>query len=276
MAKKITADYLFMQLGLYDSLELDENNCKNIFGLLIESDDIQFDCYCVDCAKETTFKMSTRDNVSSLASNPFIVSSTLDRLNSHAHPLEFVFTCQRTNSHLYSFYFRIVDNCLTKIGQYPSIASLELHTIKKYQKVLSQDYRDFSKAIGLFSHGVGAGSFVYLRRIFENLIDEKRKEAAESSTWDDLLFQQSRMDEKIQILEEHLPMVLVRNRKLYSILSKGIHEMTEEECLDIFPEVKLAIELILDEKIYLLEQQKKIQSVSRFVAATVEKISKKK
>ncbi|WP_153127486.1 hypothetical protein [Peribacillus tepidiphilus] len=162
------------------------------------------------------------------------------------------------------------------MGQYPSMASIEIHTIEKYRKVLSNDYRDFSKAIGLFSHGVGAGSFVYLRRIFENLIEEKRKDAAENSTWDDLLFQKSRMDEKIQILEEHLPEVLVQNRKLYSILSKGIHEMTEEECLDLFPEVKLAIELILDEKIYLLEQQKKIQSVSRFVAATVEKISKKK
>ena len=40
--------------------------------------------------------------------------------------------------------------------------------------------REFTKAIGLAANGVGIGSFVYLRRIFENLVfqafDEAKKE----------------------------------------------------------------------------------------------------
>ncbi len=57
----------------------------------------------------------------------------------------------------------------------------------------------------------------------------------------------------------------------FAILSKGIHELTEQECLDLFPKVQLAIELILDEKIYQKEKQMKISSVKSFVSATIEK-----
>lgn len=37
---------------------------------------------------------------------------------------------------------------------------------------------------------------------------------------------------------------------MYSILSKGVHELEEQECLEYFNIVKDGIELILDEKLY--------------------------
>ncbi len=40
---------------------------------------------------------------------------------------------------------------------------------------------------------------------------------------------------------------------MYSILSKGIHELSEEECLQYFKLMKIGIELILDEQ---LEEKK--------------------
>ena len=58
--------------------------------------------------------------------------------------------------------------------------------IKKYAKVLCKDkYREFSKSIGLVDHGVGIVSFVYLRRIFEDLIETAHTESKESSSWDE-------------------------------------------------------------------------------------------
>lgn len=64
---------------------------------------------------------------------------------------------------------------LMKVGQYPSIVEFN-KSIDKYKKVLcSNDFREFNRAIGLKAHGIGIGSFVYLRRIFENLIEEKVK-----------------------------------------------------------------------------------------------------
>ena len=62
-----------------------------------------------------------------------------------------------------------------------------------------------------------------------------------------------RMDEKIEDLKDHLPSFLVENKEIYVILSKGIHELTEDECLGYFDAVKTGIEFILDQK---LEQEK--------------------
>ncbi|MGE7954793.1 hypothetical protein [Lysinibacillus xylanilyticus] len=62
------------------------------------------------------------------------------------------------------------------------------------------------------------------------------------------------MDDKIKLLQNKLPEVLIENRAVYGIMSKGIHELSEDECLALFPDVKLGIELILDEKLY--EQEK--------------------
>jgi hypothetical protein len=104
---------------------------------------------------------------------------------------------------------------------------------------------------------------VYLRRIFESLIEEARNEGAKDSSWDDEEFTKSRMDEKILLLQDKLPSFLVENRGLYSILSKGIHSLTEEECLEYFNPVKVAIELILDEKIEQEQKRSKIEAAKK-------------
>ncbi|MDA2113029.1 hypothetical protein PDN20_28735 [Bacillus cereus] len=272
MSHKLQPDYLLLQLGLYDPVPFDETYAVELQRTFYFWESIQFDCYCTECKKESTFKAShIKGFLAALNPTPF---EAMEHLNKHLLPIDLIFKCQRDNSHIYSFMFQIKESKITKIGQFPSIANLELHSIDKYRKILKNDYRDFSKAIGLYSHGIGAGSFVYLRRIFENLIEECKREALLESLFDVENFRQSKMDEKIKMLEDFLPSFLVENRKLYSILSKGIHELTEQECLELFPNVKLAIELILDEKIHQLEQKNKIQSARNFIAATVEKLKK--
>ena len=273
MSNTIDANYLLLQLGLYEPIPFDETNAIELEQIFNNCSDIQFDCYCIECKKESTFKYSTYRGFTQYGPGGEL-ARVMYRLNLHPTPMDLIFKCQRDESHSYSFMFRIINNEITKIGQFPSIASLELHSIDKYRKVLQTDYRDFSKAIGLYSHGIGAGSFVYLRRIFENLIEECKLEAQKDNSFNDTDFQGSKMDEKILMLKAYLPSFLVENRKLYGILSKGIHELDEKTCLELFPNVKLAIELILDEKIHQLEKQNKIQLARTFIAATVEKLKK--
>ncbi|MBU5214580.1 hypothetical protein [Heyndrickxia oleronia] len=273
MAIEYTNEFLFTEIGLYESIETNTENYHSLCDILLFSTSIHFDTYCVECEKTSTFRFSERLNAEKW--NPFAhysVDDKIEILNSHRIPIQLIFNCSRDSSHIYSFNFRVTDHKLTKIGQYPSIADLQIHDIKKYRNVLKDDYRDFSKSIGLYSHGIGAGSFVYLRRIFENLIEENRLLASKESSWNNESFQQCKMDEKIKMLENYLPQILVENRKLYSILSKGIHELSEADCLELFPNVKLAIELILDEKIYKIEQEKKTRSVKNFVSSTFEKL----
>jgi hypothetical protein len=157
---------------------------------------------------------------------------------------------------------------MQKIGQLPSLATLSMYDVRKYGAVLEKNtFRELTKAIGLAAHGVGIGSFVYLRRIFEGLVEEAHQQAVQGQSWDEAAYKDGRMDDRIRLLSSFLPKFLVEHRTLYGILSKGIHELTEEECLAAFPAVKAGIEIILDDKIRIDAEQKKIAEAKRALQA---------
>ena len=163
---------------------------------------------------------------------------------------------------------------LMKVGQYPSVAEFHIYEVKKYKKLLSDEkLKEFTRAIGLAANGAGIGSFVYLRRIFEDLISEAYTQALKDSFVSQLEYQKARMEEKIQILSTYLPAFLVENRGLYSILSKGIHELDENTCLAHFDTLKVGIEIILDEKLEYLLKKEKIESAAKKLAELQSKIS---
>lgn len=177
------------------------------------------------------------------------------------------FACTRDSSHLLFFAFRVQDSSIRKFGQYPSLADLQGNELRRYRRVLSaQRFRELNRAVGLSAHGVGIGSFVYLRRIIEELIEKAHAQATEQPDWDEEDYAKSRVVEKVKMLKSWLPAFLVENSSAYSILSKGIHSLHEQECLDCFSPLKLAIELILDEELEKQEREKKIASVSQDLA----------
>lgn len=94
---------------------------------------------------------------------------------------------------------------------------------------------------------MGIGAFVYPRRIFEWAIEEAHKVASAKQGWDEAAYNTLRMSDKISMLHDHLPSFLVEHKSQYSILSKGIHELTEGACKSAFADVRLGIELILDD-----------------------------
>ncbi len=210
------------------------------------------DCFCMKCNKESVFHPESKER-----DQHFIVRYQND-------VFQHVFSCTRDKSHKLFFLFRFQDWTITKVGQHPSLADLTTVEIQKYRKVLGGDlYREFSRAVGLVTHGVGIGAFVYLRRIFESLIEEAHQYGLSESEWNEDTYQKAHIHERITLLRSFLPDFLVDNKSLYSILSKGIHELTEDECLAAFPITKLGIELILDEKIEKLKRDEKIREASK-------------
>lgn len=169
------------------------------------------------------------------------------------------FVCQRYNDNFYvQIHYDKGQDFIEKVGQYPSVADIQIAQIKQYSKVLDKQYmRDFTKAIGLAANGIGTGSFVYLRRIFEYLVNEASKEAIKNGDVDAQQFTTSKMDNKLKMLENYLPDVLKDNKPLYGVLSKGIHELPEEECLKYFSVVREIIELILDEREFTRQREEK-------------------
>jgi hypothetical protein len=167
------------------------------------------------------------------------------------------------------------ERILIKIGQHPSVADLHISEIKKYNKLLTKEkLKEFTRAIGLAANGVGIGSFVYLRRIFEFLIQESYGKAIQDKKINEGDFQRARMDEKIELLKSYLPDFLVENKPIYSVLSLGIHELDENTCLAHFDTLRVGIEIILDEKIEELRKKEKIEMAKKKLSDLKGKIKK--
>ena len=81
-----------------------------------------------------------------------------------------------------------------------------------------EDRKELGTAIGLFANGVGAGSYVYLRRILERLIYQAKTNAGDIV--DDEDFKQARTAERIKMLEGYLPEILIKNTTIYGILKQ--------------------------------------------------------
>ena len=176
-------------------------------------------------------------------------------------------SCKRKDNDVLRFfvYNDEINKGIVKVGQSPSIADLQFSKLgKKYDKVLpTEDLKNLKKAIGLVAHGAGAGSFVYLRRIFENLIFETFKNNESAVGVSETDFKKQRMENKVTTLKSFLPSQLVEMRVIYRILSRGVHELTEEECLKYFGSLKLSIELILDQKIEETRKQQRDAAVKK-------------
>lgn len=220
----------------------------------------KLDGYCLYCKKETTFELSpphvpNGDPWSNLANRHAIESLSL--------------ICVRNDSHRIRYYFGINKLVLQKIGQLPSLADIAIDENRtKYRSVLrGENWQELYKAVGLAAHGEGIGSFVYLRRVFERLINSRFDDHKEAEGWSKIDFQKLRMDERIGHLSKYLPAYLVENKKLYSIFSIGIHELDNETCLEFFEIGKDSITFILDDDLKQKEERERREKLSKAVAS---------
>lgn len=231
--------------GLYDSMKIDEDNIADLIELL--KGNVKISAYCKECKQERVFSMkpieyyfetgpegdeeiscaSLGEEIESLQNMIFSTKSRQEKspaeewkwinwqIADTTRLMKLEYICSMDEKHHLDYIVLTTDNSMMKIGQYPSI----------------------------FANGVGAGSYVYLRRILERLV-YKAKEAA-ADVIDNEMFEQAKVAEKIKMLEGYLPDILVKNTTIYGILSKGIHELSEEECRKYFPVVKECIYQIL-------------------------------
>lgn len=247
-----TPKQFYIEYPLYEESTFDKSQSRD--GWKIKYFGGTIDTFCPECGSHSIFSHSPRS-----------IQHEADSWE-YNHLFEVVLTCSRNKEHQLYFLFQVRGRTIQKIGQFPSLATLNLYDVRQYSAALTKEaFREFTKAIGLAAHGVGVGSFVYLRRIFECLIEEAHQRAQSDTGWDETEYAKSRMGEKILLLTAHLPKFLVEHRSLYGILSKGIHELTEEECLKAFPVVKLGIEIILDAKLREQQERKKLEEASRAI-----------
>lgn len=243
-----------LSMNLFLSSDSTPNTHKDIIKELVENlysnKEFCIDTYCINCKMDSTYNFNSGYNC---FDNIFLSK----------------FSCSRCKDQIIWFLFRFdkKNNYLYKIWQYPSKIDLIINDWKWYEKLLWEKYyKELKESMVLNSHWFSIWAFVHLRRIFEYIIFETFNEN-QSILWkseDD--FKKLKMEQKIDLLKDYLPKFLVSHKVIYWILSKHIHELEKEECSKNFIIIKWWIELILDERIKLLEEKKKEMELSRWIS----------
>ena len=204
---------------------------------------ISIDSYCTSCKRETVFTPANREL-------DWTGEDGRDVIRNGVQYAKFVCTRKTCSSWLFFVFLIESGSKVTKIGQYPSIADLVSPQIRKYLTVLDDGLiSDWQRAVGLRAHGIGAGSYVYLRRIIESLVNLAATSALDNGELDGELYRDARWPERIKLLAMHLPDYLVENAQVYGVLSQGVHELTEDECNAYFEVLHTSIEIICEEKL---------------------------
>ena len=273
--KNVFADFL-LTAGLYDSVEITKENIIQLRDLL--DGKVKLYTYCKNCGQNSVFVMRpiTIGGSSSNGGNKVNLLGTYplseknrksasnenqikhnnaestdwcfigDHSEIHIPFLVFQFYCAQDHSHRLDFVVRTYGYTMKKIGQYPSVADLTFPELDEFKKVIDETSRkELGTAIGLYANGVGAGSYVYLRRIFERILDNAKTEAEQAGAVDMSGYDRMKEVDRIRLLKDYLPAMINDNHVFYGIVSKGIHELSEDECISYFPVLKDAIFMIL-------------------------------
>ena len=241
-----------LKFPLYSPIEIDSGIENAIQAILLF--ERTMDCYCPECQQNSTFCAVISATSSNIAKQELLKKSIFASkftgppskrssgwgLSTFSKTIE----CTRAK-HIVHFHFVTHNNAIIKVGQYPALADLAIGDISKFKEVLGEArLRELNKAIGLAAHGVGIGSYVYLRRVFESLIEEAHDKAQKKTEWNEEEYRKGRMKEKVSMLKNFLPEFILQHPELYSVLSIGVHELTEEQCLKSFEAKKVQFWLL--------------------------------
>jgi hypothetical protein len=283
--------------SLYAPSTFSQGDVAVIAGV-IGSLGLQIDFYCPMCNAPSTFQFPPVKTDGLNVLDPFnppptpagvsrapLPISNIDHLKRVARALEL--RCARNASHRVEFILRAIENLVSpgtpmkqgagsiqmsrgpeysytfvKIGQYPQHAELVAGRLKAVSKIADPlDMKELRRAVGLMSHDVAIGAFVYLRRVFERIIGAAWRSAVDAGeTLPDPT--RLRMDGKIAALKNHLPGIIVNNAKVYGVLSVGLHELTEEECARVYPLVEESVIAMLEETHTHAEKQKREKRIA--------------
>lgn len=247
--------HLLLEAPLYAGFKFADDPDTRERLKTIRRDNFQIDAHCIYCKRESVFKTMRTIGTTSPADASWMLKNGHWTVELH---------CVRMPTHAYKYYLALGAMEVRKVGQWPSLEDIAGADIEKYRSQLKDGYfRELKVATGLASHGVGIGSFVYLRRIFERLIYQHHDELHEPIAD----FGKLRMDEKISALKDVLPPALVKNKGAYSILSKGLHELDEKTCQLYFPVVRAAIVQILEQDFQARATAKADEDLAKSIAS---------
>lgn len=275
MALAVQNDYpvldWLMRLPLYEKVHIGDDGQKVAESILLFEK--TFDAYCPFCRLDSTFKIQVPEDITKKykqyaalmpLSNQGDVSrnfSIWDLCN-----IQKAVQCTR-EPHELRYYFTAESGSLIKIGQYPPMSEYASTETAAFSQVLSRaELKELNTAITLATHGNGIGAFVYLRRVFEGLINQSHQTALLNEGWNESQYASLSIEEKVQRLAFNLPEFVVSTPQLYSLFAKSIQELNDDECLANVDVLKNGIYAIAEERLIQLSRMKRADAVKKAIA----------
>lgn len=148
---------------------------------------------------------------------------------------------------------------IVKVGQWPPLSrEADPIVVSCWNKADKLLYRE---AMTLRNANKGVGALPYLRRIIENHMNDILNLIADANrraslpNFDAVAFERvSRshaFSDKLDFARDYLPQALTPAGspnpigRLYELISDGLHQRTEEECVEIFDDCKVAFEFVI-------------------------------
>ncbi|HHL2033739.1 hypothetical protein [Clostridium perfringens] len=263
-------------MNLYESKNFKEFSKE----ILDKEKNTSFMHFCPKCGRETTFDSSKWFNERS--ANIRRYSSYLDKEKCYFHRTERVFNtsnnadyigariyiqeyecCVNRNHKLYNIYM-CDNNIVTKIGQYPSsLDNGSVEYLKQLKEICSnKEAKEISKyikdALVMESFGYGIASLLYIRRAFEKLIiiSEGKEHENDGTT----------MKDRIKN-NKYLPDLIKENSRIYNIISEGIHNQSEEECMELFKIIKVGVMILITRVYTHVEEEKELDKLKSLISS---------
>ncbi len=230
--------------------------CKKIKTFIIN----RIECFGVDIFVEKIKKIYNRIG----GNSEKLLNEKLVKINGL---IVLCFKCPSCSEKLYCIY-EYKEGGIFKLTEVPEISRTDNQILKKYKIVKSTfPYaQELMTAKKLHSKKSEIGAFVYLRRCLENYINSLLKDEDSKK--------KLKFSDKIEKVKDEIDENVYPGLKaLYSILSKAIHELTEDECEEYFGILFASITTLLDNEIEKIKRKENGEKLAKELNKIKSKIS---
>jgi hypothetical protein len=234
---------LIMEGGVYSKVDgIDDGVMDDFSSRFIMFDGL--DLYCPQCKDNKSYVYAESNKNKELG-------TYLSNYSVNGCLLSLVYVCPTCKEKLYLL-FLYKNNSIIKLAQLPSLYDVSRDELKKYQKNNLIDKDSFSeiyKADICASQSYNVAAYTYLRRVFENILKNVFKDHKSEIGISNEDFIKLPMDEKLKLIKPFFAIEDDIYKPLYSLLSQGIHALTEEECRENYNLLKaIIVDILVEEK----------------------------
>ncbi|MFK7603373.1 hypothetical protein ACI3L1_14300, partial [Deinococcus sp. SM5_A1] len=250
-------------------------NNFNQASFRISSEEIVDYCDSEECRGLRMFKFSGPSYLYALADSNYNAS----------------YTCKNCGKNRKDYSFRLIDRIedsliVIKLGQFPMFGP---QIPKKALKLIGPDRDLFLKGRRAENQGLGIAAFAYYRRIVENqwqrfldeIIKVGKKTGLDSITLQHIedAKKERQFSKAVENMGDAIPPILKLNGQnpitlLYSALSEGIHEKSDEDCLGLAGHIRIIIYELAERLNAALQEHNELDTAVKRLASRKNPVAK--